>query len=513
MLSFFNKNKMLALFAFIGSFIPTSEAKADHELSGYEEIEEAIREVNDKWLIEHSVRQKTVETTTIVMTQTNDSAPVIEAVPKTNTAEIILWDVQENEITNQTVKVEGMSNGEFFDWMFSTQNEQKPGVTNAVPAVEAPVVTNTLDQVEAPVTNDLPVVPLPLYKLEGKIVEENLESILPDDVDEVEAPVTNAAPVVTPPIYKLEEKPVERNWKNVIVGIVGMIMAGVTGYMLGKYSRVDEGEQQPLPRKPVENEEVPLPKPQEKPQPKIAKVKKPKVALPSIPKLSMEELKKMGLVTASELRQELLTIDQVSRNELEKSFDENNTLPADMKARVLGNLHQEREGQANRLKAVRQLARIKAERKVLSEMMAKAKNQNDQGMIEEINSRRKALTAVKREVFEQVTGKYMGDIKEQRRLLAKEMTIARRHADQDKMIEIMKQRQLLNQQEKELQIFVAHINYERDRKGLMKAGTVDLIKAHHQADKREKRRLQDANRRAMKAIVTQAATQNKQLTR
>ena len=500
MLRFINKNKVLALFAILGAFIPKAEAKSYKEMTAIEQIEYDMKEINGDWEVTRTQREHTVETTLIMSSQTMKNVPVIETVPETNSTTIMMWNVNENRATNQTVEVKGMTSKEYFEMMFAELNAKgndKPVEINDTAVVTSPV-SNALTQVESPVTNDVPV------------------------VTNTPAPVMHTTQTTT-------DTPAEESsdWKKGLVALLGMVGSFIGGYVLGKNTGAAAREQRDnRPLGPVAPVNEPLTKKEEKIaqpvaveeqqkpiQKKPARVRAKLADLPSVPQLSMEELKKMGLVTAAELRKELLTIDSVSKNEVEKSFDETNPLPKTMKDKVLENIRQDREGQAERLKAVRLLAQIKAERKMLSDLMAKATENKDQSMVDEINSRRKALTVVKRDAFEQITGKYMGNIKEQRRLLAKEMTIARRRDDLDKMTAIMKQRQLLNQQEKELRTFVGHISYERDRKGLMKKATVDLIKNHHLADKREKRRLQDANRRAMKAIVAKAADQNKQLTR
>ena len=113
--------------------------------------------------------------------------------------------------------------------------------------------------------------------------------------------------------------------------------------------------------------------------------------------------------------------------------------------------------------------------------MAKAKRQNDEKRMDEIRLERTKLTEKRKEICLRMTGSKKAEIKEQRRLLAKKMAIARRRKDTVTMDQINLERQKLNATRKALNTYVQKVNYQKIRHAYMRPEVLALI----QSKKRE----------------------------
>ncbi|MBQ7412934.1 MAG: hypothetical protein IJV07_01490 [Alphaproteobacteria bacterium] len=120
----------------------------------------------------------------------------------------------------------------------------------------------------------------------------------------------------------------------------------------------------------------------------------------------------------------------------------------------------ERDLLANRLHAIRKMEDINRERAVLTRQMAKAKKNNDIQTIQAITLRRKELAAIRKESFATAAGPLWSAIKEERRLLTKKMTQARRRQDLSARAEITQRRSMMKTQEELLKLTVRDFKYK-----------------------------------------------------
>ena len=134
-----------------------------------------------------------------------------------------------------------------------------------------------------------------------------------------------------------------------------------------------------------------------------------------------------------------------------------------------------REALANRIRDIKILSEIKEKRAILTREIAKARRQNDLARIDEIQAERQRLTEKKKALCLRMTGTKKAEIKEQRRLLTKQMTIARRHQDAQTIEHIKAEREKLNAQSKALTGFVRKVDYQKVRKAYMKPAVLAVL--------------------------------------
>ena len=134
----------------------------------------------------------------------------------------------------------------------------------------------------------------------------------------------------------------------------------------------------------------------------------------------------------------------------------------------------DRELLAERLHAVRLMEDIRRERAKLTRQMAKANNDLDQIGI--ITTHRKALATLRKEAFAMAAGSEFRSIKEERRLLTKKMTSARRKKDAQAMTDIRQQRAELTLHEKALKSVVRDFKYKKQRTEFLKPNLVAKMK-------------------------------------
>ena len=136
----------------------------------------------------------------------------------------------------------------------------------------------------------------------------------------------------------------------------------------------------------------------------------------------------------------------------------------------------ERDLLAKRLHAVRVMEDIKRHRYKLTRQMAKAKANNDQEEIRAIEERRNALKRLRKEAFATAAGPEFLKIKEERRLLTKKMTLARRKKDLKVMDDITLRRSELALQEKALKAVVRDFKYKKQRTDFLKPTLIAKMK-------------------------------------
>ncbi|MDY6407660.1 MAG: hypothetical protein SPL08_03035 [Pseudomonadota bacterium] len=123
----------------------------------------------------------------------------------------------------------------------------------------------------------------------------------------------------------------------------------------------------------------------------------------------------------------------------------------------------EREILANQLMSIRVLEEIKRKRAQLTRQMAKAKKENNVEKIQEIQSLRRALSAVRKEAFERAMGPVSAQVKKERRMLTKKMALAKRQKDAALQAEIAHRRIALKQAEVMAKQSVRNFNYRQER--------------------------------------------------
>jgi uncharacterized membrane protein (DUF106 family) len=123
-----------------------------------------------------------------------------------------------------------------------------------------------------------------------------------------------------------------------------------------------------------------------------------------------------------------------------------------------------REKLAERLVDIKVLSEIKEKRALLTREMAKARRQNDKATMDRITAERERLTEKKKALCLRMTGAKKAEIKEKRRLLTKQMTIARRQKDMQAMEQITAERQKLNAVTKALTGYIKKVDYRCNRK-------------------------------------------------
>ena len=128
----------------------------------------------------------------------------------------------------------------------------------------------------------------------------------------------------------------------------------------------------------------------------------------------------------------------------------------------------ERDLLADRLHAIRKMEDINRERALLTRRMAKAKKENDTATMQTIASRRKELSNLRKQSFATAAGPLWNVIKEERRLLTKKMTQARRNQDLSATAEINKRRSMLKTQEELLKLTVRDFKYKSARPSFIK---------------------------------------------
>ena len=133
---------------------------------------------------------------------------------------------------------------------------------------------------------------------------------------------------------------------------------------------------------------------------------------------------------------------------------------------------------AQRLHAVRLMEDIKRERSKLSRQMARAKADNDSEQIQTIKSYRSALNVIRKEAFETAAGPALKEIKDERRLLTKKMTQARRKKDAGIMAEITQRRALLKQKEQQLKSVVREFKYKKERIAFLPTKIAERAREH-----------------------------------
>jgi len=136
----------------------------------------------------------------------------------------------------------------------------------------------------------------------------------------------------------------------------------------------------------------------------------------------------------------------------------------------------ERDLLAKRLHAVRVMEDIKRHRYKLTRQMAKAKAENNQEQIRAIEERRNALKVLRKEAFATAAGPEFSKIKEERRLLTKKMTLARRKKDLKVMDDITLRRSELALQEKALKAVVRDFKYKKQRTDFLKPTLIAKMK-------------------------------------
>ena len=124
---------------------------------------------------------------------------------------------------------------------------------------------------------------------------------------------------------------------------------------------------------------------------------------------------------------------------------------------------EERKLLATRLRAVRQMEDIRRERAKLTRQMAKAKNEHDNDKIDAIRGQRSALTTLRKVAFAEAVGPVYAQVKEERRLLAKQMRVARRRKDEAAQAEIIKRREQLKLIEQLAVQTVRDFKYSQER--------------------------------------------------
>ncbi len=129
---------------------------------------------------------------------------------------------------------------------------------------------------------------------------------------------------------------------------------------------------------------------------------------------------------------------------------------------------QSRDLLAQKLHAFRQMEDIKRERYKLTRQMAKAKKENDTEAMEYIKSLRTALSCLHRQAFQEAMGPIAPQIKEERRMLTKKMTLAKRKKDINLQAEITKRRAFLKQLEMQAKAEVRQFNYKQERPKFIK---------------------------------------------
>lgn len=143
-----------------------------------------------------------------------------------------------------------------------------------------------------------------------------------------------------------------------------------------------------------------------------------------------------------------------------------------------------RDDLAGRLHAFRTLATIKQERSKLTRRMAQARRTNDTATMAEITAMRQALNAERRYATTMAGGAKMAAIKERRRVLCKQMTLARKTHDTETMDQITAERAVLKQQNGALNAYIRGFDYKKDRRTYLKPSTLAGI-ARRRAHERE----------------------------
>lgn len=143
-----------------------------------------------------------------------------------------------------------------------------------------------------------------------------------------------------------------------------------------------------------------------------------------------------------------------------------------------------RDDLAGRLHAFRTLATIKQERAKLTRQMAKARRANDTETMAEIAAMRQALNAERRYAMTMAGGAKMAAIKERRRVLCKQMTLARKTHDTETMERITAERTVLKQQNGALNAYIRGFDYKKERRSYLKPNTLAGI-ARRRAHERE----------------------------
>ena len=143
-----------------------------------------------------------------------------------------------------------------------------------------------------------------------------------------------------------------------------------------------------------------------------------------------------------------------------------------------------RDDLAGRLHAFRTLATIKQERSKLTRRMAQARRTNDTATMAEITAMRQALNAERRYATTMAGGAKMAAIKERRRVLCKQMTLARKTHDTETMDRITAERAVLKQQNGALNAYIRGFDYKKDRRTYLKPSTLAGI-ARRRAHERE----------------------------
>ncbi|MBQ7413554.1 MAG: hypothetical protein IJV07_04720 [Alphaproteobacteria bacterium] len=143
-------------------------------------------------------------------------------------------------------------------------------------------------------------------------------------------------------------------------------------------------------------------------------------------------------------------------------------------------LNKERKELAERLWAEKALESIKKERAQLTRQMAKAVKENNTAEIDRINARRQELKLARKKAFERAADPYLSQIKEERRRLTKQMTIAKRAADQQAMATVTEKRNDLKLFEKQLKTNIRTFNYTKRRITFLRQQTIQYL--NHQRE-------------------------------
>lgn len=123
---------------------------------------------------------------------------------------------------------------------------------------------------------------------------------------------------------------------------------------------------------------------------------------------------------------------------------------------------------ATRLRAVRTMEDINRERAKLTRQMAKAKREHDEYTINLIIAQRSALSRLRKDAFAQAVGPLYDKIKEERRMLSKQMALARRRQDNALKQEITRRRAMLKEEEKLATFSVRSFKYKQERAKFIK---------------------------------------------
>ena len=370
----------------------------------------------------------------LLTSATNTSEVVSQPALVSNVNTTVVSDTDIQELTNALPKISysAHQNTQEIEELLALLEEEQKALkithTNQTEVIQSPVLTNSSLSVHC----DTPVQPQPVYKATNKETRDFDELLAALDLAGSTSSISKTDTLKTKELQSKGLSVIPKKFKN---------------------SQDDLDELlKDLEKEGVSNQ-------QSSHQPQDLPIRTSGIVLPALggsALLGMSRLRRRKKKSVSQIN--LIPNKPVSKKCVEKRHD-----------------------LANKLKAIRTIEDIKNQRKLLSKQLRLARANNDEQTIQSILDTRKELTQKRRQACLCITDPYTARIKEERRLLTKKMTLARKRKDIQTMAQITQQREQLKDEVKSLNAYIRNFNYTQKRSSFLKAKTLKVILSHQRS--------------------------------